>query len=486
MSYTNPQTKYNALPDVYGGLQEQAINVAANEAARDKKNLNALLTVGEQLATGLIKKKMGMNAFSKESIQRSNRLNKKVASFGTPYDAFNKKSETFFFDLIDQYNQIQTALDQGTHKNPQLARQDMNRIQNLVNQYEEGISDVVATGRIIDEAMSVYSTEGAGAANTLSVTGAFAPQLNIIDKIRRGGALANDIDITHDGGSIILTDITNGSILNMQEFNRAVTDKNNPYIRLVPDLTEELKTGYDIYTKDNKGAYLNEYTKVSGADPNDPMAQRYMTEAQELALTNKLMGSPQTDITNDLPSKYLDGGMFRELIRKQGEYIWEDIMPTKVTGNFEYPDPPAVFGSKEYDEYYNTYYLPMLNYLAKRTIQENASDLRRETVENRLKNISEGKDNLDSKGNVMTKEEMQARKLNKELGRDDYDAKGASRLSQKFITSRNIKEDEALLKNAKVGQIIVLSDGTKVKRTPLQIKDPGTVLEKDNTPFVTK
>ncbi len=476
MSYSKPQTNYEPYRDIYKESRQLYNQAMDEQATRNAQNLSTVVNTTMGAISEQVKKKKGLEAFSAESLKRSNKLNDKVAKFGSPYDDFNKKSEEFFFGLIGEFNDIQSALDNGTHKNPQLARQDLARIERLVDQYKEGIGDVLATGQIIDDAMEIYRKEGAGAAGTLSVTGALAPQLNIIDKMRRGGSLANDISISHDGGSIILTDTKTGAILNMDEFNKAVVDKNNPYIKLVPDLKEQLKDGYDFFTKDKQGQYQAKYTTVSDADPNDPNAQRYMTEVQEQELIESLKGGPQIDYRTGKPTKFLDGGMFRAIISEEGESIWEDMMPTSITKDLEYPDPPPVFGSPEYEEYYNTFYGPMLSYMSEKTVTENTQDIRRESVENRMKAAQANEPKVDADGNPT------ARELNKQLGRDDFDAPGASRLSQRFITSNNVKEDEELIKNAKVGQVVTLSNGKKYKRTLAQQQDPGVVTDKENLP----
>lgn len=478
MSYAKPQTKYEPYRDIYKESRQLEQAAAAEQDQRNANNLGTLVSTGIGAISDVVKRKEGLEAFSAEALKRSNKLNDKVAKFGSPYDDFNKKSEDFFFGLIGEFNDIQSALDNGTHKNPQLARQDLARIERLVDQYKEGIGDVLATGQIIDDAMDIYKKEGAGAAGTLSVTGALAPQLNIIDKMRRGGSLANDISISHDGGSIILTDTKTGAILNMDEFNKAIVDKNNPYITLVPDLKDQLKDGYDFFTKDKEGQYQAKYTTVSDADPNNPNAQRYMTSVQEQELIEKLKGTPQTDYRTGKPTAYLDGGMFRGIISSEGESIWEDMMPTNITKDLEYPDPPPSFGSPEYEEYYNTFYGPMLSYMSEKTVTENTQDIRRQSVEERMNAAKVDEPKVDANGNPT------ARELNKELGRDDFDAKGASRLSQRFITSNNIKEDEELIKNAKVGQVVTLSNGKKYKRTLAQdlVVDPGITTDKDNLP----
>ncbi len=478
MSYAKPQTTYEPYRDIYKESRQLEQAAAAEQSQRNANNLGTLVSTGMGVISDVVKRKEGLEAFSAEALKRSNKLNDKVAKFGSPYDDFNKKSEDFFFGLIGEFNDIQSALDNGTHKNPQLARQDLARIERLVDQYKEGIGDVLATGQIIDDAMEVYKREGAGAAGTLSVTGALAPQLNIIDKMRRGGSLANDISISHDGGSIILTDTKTGAILNMDEFNKAIVDKNNPYITLVPDLKEQLKDGYDFFTKDKEGQYQSKYTTVSDADPNNPNAQRYMTEVQEQELIESLKGTPQIDYRTGKPTAYLDGGMFRAIISAEGESIWEDMMPTSITKDLEYPDPPPAFGSPEYEEFYNTFYGPMLSFMSEQTVTENTQDIRRESVEKRMNAAKVDEPKVDADGNPT------ARELNKELGRDDFDAPGASRLSQRFITSNNIKEDEELIKNAKVGQVVTLSNGKKYKRTLAQdlVVDPGITTDKENLP----
>ena len=115
-------------------------------------------------------------------------------------------------------------------------------------------------------------------------------------------------------------------------------------------------------------------------------------------------------------------------------------------------------------------------YTRPKTVTENTQDIRRESVEKRMQAAKADEPKVDADGNPTPRE------LNKQLGRDDFDAPGASRLSQRFITSNNIKEDEELIKNAKVGQVVTLSNGKKYKRTLAQPQDPGIVTDKENSP----
>lgn len=483
MSYEKPNTQFQVYrpSNVQGQQDEKDQQREQQRRANTARNLQTLFSAGEQVVGSLLQRKLGLDAFSVASIERSNKLNDQVAQFGTPYDDFNDKSQYFFAELIGNFNEIQTALDKGEHTNPELARRDLARIEQMVDQYESGISNIMATSSIIDNAMKVYRQKGAGAANTLSVTGAWAPQLNIIDKVRRGGALADDILITHDGTNIILEDhsITYKPgtemykkygahpVLNMAEFDKALTNKDNPYIKLVQDVSPDLTNAYDSFMKNKRGTAYNDVFTIIEEETKKELeekgidlstATRTLTAEKELELKSALSGIPVKIGGKDYVvggETVLTGGMYEQLIFQDGESIWEDMMPTSITGgvstslaaNGEYPLTPPPRGSAAYGEYYTNYYKPMVNYLVERTIDENAIDLVRVSQMEKFNDDGTPKDGYDDQGNTVLE-----------------DNRGASRLSEKIITSNNFDEDLELIKSAKSGQTIVLSDGRKFKK----------------------
>ena len=458
------------------------------------RNTNVALQAGLDISLGLLRKKLGMHEFSKESLARSKKLNDQVASFGTPYDDFDLKSNNLMNSLVQKHNEISGVLDRGEAKNPNLANAELLKIEGMVDQYAQGITDIMAASKVIEQAMTIYAEKGPGAAGTLSVTGAMPAQLNIIDKIRRGGDLGKHIDIDHDGTNIILTDLSdeacknnhgNCPVLNLGEFHKALLNENNPYIKLVPDISKELTNAYDSFMKNNKGDYNDSYTNIpqafidenkrraaAGEPPLDPKtAQREIAADKEIALINSMKGiplvingSPVLDSNN---KPILTSGMFEGMISKYGESIWEDMMPTKTTkgvifGNMapgEYPSSPVPVGdTKEYKEYYEKFKKPMIEFLATKSLEDNATDLQRVSIINKTTNKAKNDPNTyNPKGEEYKPGEKAEYDKNRQDGKDDFYNQGSSRLSKQFITTSNVDQDEQLLKNARVGDTVILS-----------------------------
>ena len=495
MSYERPKDINTIQVPETARPHERELHRRGIEQQRQLRNENTIVEAGVDVFSGLLKKKMNMNTFSKESIARSKKLNDQVATFGTPYDDFDLKSNSLMNDLVTKHNEISGVLDRGEAKNPNLANSELLKIEGIVDQYAQGITDIMASAKVIEQAMKIYTEKGAGAAGTLSVTGALPPQLNIIDKIRRGGELGKHIHIDHDGTNIILTDLSDEAcegaggcpVLNLGEFHKALLNENNPYIKLVPDISKELTNAYDSFMKNNKGAYSDLYTEVTqgfkekneeriknGQAPlPENTAQRMISVEKEKQLISNMKGNPLLVDGSYIKvdgEMILDGGMFDGVISSFGESVWEDMMPTGITGTTQFPEAPVPVGdTKEYKEYYKNFKKPMLEYLAEQAIEKNGVDLQRTSVILRTTNKGKNKpDVYNPKGDEYDAVGKEKEKYdeNKQEGSNDFYNKGASRLSSKFITTSNLAEDEKMLeKAAKVGDTVVLSNGVVVKRT---------------------
>ena len=252
----------------------------------------------------------------------------------------------------------------------------------------------------------------------------------------RGGPSSEEIDIKYEGGTIILYDNKTGAELNIREFNRAVTSKENPYLKLVPDLSKAMTTAYDAFNKDNQDRMQNTFTSPApDQDPNDPDALRIMSKDQEIQLRNALMGKRMTNPATQKLTDYRDGGSFKEAYRQHAESIWEDMMPAEMKGkNLQWPEEPPTFGDPEFGEFYETYKKPLLEYLATITIQDNATDIQRETQNEDEYNKRYGTG--DFKG-----------------GKEEYDAK-----LEKFFRDADMNpDDRKALKEAKPGDEIVVT-----------------------------
>ena len=380
MSYKNPEILKNNPMSA-----SVAKSVAERDAARaafTKDNVNAT-NISSLIKGGInmLEKKQKLNKLNKAVLKEDQRIYDKVGSFVTEFEGFDAKSEAFFGELVEKYNTIKTHLNNGTLKDVTLGQKDLAEIKNLVDLYGAAIPKVLAVADEIDAAAKIAGEQGMGAAGTLSVIGAPAEQLAIIKKISSGGPSGEEIDLKYEGGTIILYDKTTGAELNIREFNKAVTSKNNPYIKLVPDLSKGMTNAYNAFNRNNKGVMQNTFTEPApGQDPNSPEAVRVMSEANEVKLKNALMGAFQTDFATDQPTEYRDGGVFKEMYRQHAESIWEDMMPSSLKGeNLQWPENPPTFGDPDFGEFYETYKKPLLDYLATVTIQNNATDIQRET-----------------------------------------------------------------------------------------------------------
>lgn len=418
------------MADGYKDFVSEAVQrrVAAQQALFDDRssaNLSSLIQGGINLAT----KRKANREFNKTITREEQGLYNKVSSYDEVADQLDIKTDKFFYDLISDYNEIKNHIDNGTMLDTELGKRDLATIKSVVDVYAEALPKIISTGDQIVKSANIEAKEGQGAANTLSVSGAPLAQRNIIRKMYQGDVA--DLEFQRDGSNIIVYDNSTDTLLNINEFNQAVTNKDNPYLKFVPDIKEQLTNGYDLFMKNNKGEFQNTFSEILQPDPNatdeekakyaaNPTAIRYMSKANEEALFDALMGQPL--IINGKMTDMKNGGAFREIINQHGESIWEDMMPLKKETP-QWPTQVPAIGDPDYKDFYDNYYEPMLIYLAGRTIDENTKDLRRESME---------------------KDDAKTQNFRDEFKYSD--------------------EDKNKIASAKTGDIITLSDGRKIRK----------------------
>jgi len=462
-SYENPSTPQQ--DPMSASVQRSVKEAKAAEAANLERDPNVTSLI--QSGIGMLSaKKEAMKGFTREVLKEERKMYEKVGGMATGYNGYDQKAESFFEGLIDQYNVIKSHLDAGTMKDANLGKRDLATIKNLIDQYGEAIPKVIGTAKAITAASEAAGREGMGSPNTLSVAGAPPAQLAIIKKISSGGPSGEDIEIAHRDGTIVLYDTKTGAELNMKEFNKAITNKNNPYLKYVPDLKKGMTNAFDSFNKNHEGAMQDTYTKEMPSDVPGGEPTRIMPMRKEEDLKVALMGAKRADYDKDgnpKLSEYHSGGAYEKMITDFGESIWEDMMPDGLTQGKEYISNPPIFGDKGYKEYYYDYYLPMLDYLATTTINNNTQGIQRESQnKERFKELyPELSDNKDA---------------------TDYDKryKGDSKQykerQKKFTTDGKTQsgfsaEDKLKIAEAKVGEIIVLTSGLKIRKTQQQQDD---------------
>lgn len=419
------------LASVLASAKERDALIASNKESNVSANIASVVQGGVNLLT---EKKKQLKQFNKQVLQEEQRIYDKVGGFVTEYESFNEKQEAFFDGLISQYNEIKTHLDNGTMKDASLGKRDLASIKNLIDQYGRALPNVMASADAITEAANKAGKDGMGAPGTLSVTGAPTGQLAILKKIATPGPSGQDIEMRNEGGAIILYDTKTGAELNIREFNDAISNGQNPYLKFVPDLSKGMTNAYNAFNKNPEGENVNTFTEVvedPNAQPGDGEIRR-MSEANEIKLKEALMGTKRYDYTTNTITNYRDGGAYKEMINQFGESIWEDMMPDGLKNKPQWPEQMPMFGDTDYDEFYENFYKPTLEYLATTTINNNTKDIQRETQatpENRKK--------LDDK-------------YKQSGGSKEYEAK----LDEFFKKADMSEADQAKVKKAKPGEAV--------------------------------
>ncbi len=373
MSYANPQGPGSQQNS--SGINTSAMSESRQrQQAIEQQRRNRSMTNANALAQGVINsigsKQEALKEFTKNQKRDQQNLYNDVASYSLGYEEFNKKSDIFFHDLIDKYSEIQGHLNNGTMVDEQLGRQDLSRIKNLVNVYGDAVPRMQKIAAAIEQASNDPDSP------QLSITGAPPEQMQIITKIVNG----DNIDIIQDGDSIILKDPDNGAILNVGEFNKAFANNKNPYLKYEADVEKPLGQAFSNYVKNDEDQFTELFiTPVTRQNKNgDDIEINTMTLDQQNKLKNAMIGP--INKSTGLPQ-----GQFTDLIRLEGESIWEDIMDGgRGYEDFDGEDENVavewfagknsvpVPGDDEF-ELYKKQYDVMLNYLSSRSLEDNAA-----------------------------------------------------------------------------------------------------------------
>ena len=384
MSYSKPKQISTGALELNNTLLKETLKDSdqqeANRQARNTQNISALVNTGLSLVTESIAPKAdALSELNKDYQKQTQKLYNKVgsAAYDTGFEGTDKKADVFMNGLIDDYYRIKNSIKDM--KDPSLGQQDLAMIENMVNQYGDGVTNMVAFNSQIEKATKADLNSG----GKLSRTGAPAAQLQIIRKISGGGAEAEDIEFRREGGNIMLYDRTTKQTLNITEFNKA-QQAGEQYLKFaIP--TEETTSGFFkkvIEDKSEGGTFLEKFTTK-----NDKGGFKMTTE-QQADYKDFVMGK-------EPGSDYSTGGMFEGLLAGDGnvaESIWEDQMfdagiatgqwPTGEEDNTVYSGktsdqiieaakrPNATEEEKElYKLFYKDFYEPALNFLAGQSLQ---------------------------------------------------------------------------------------------------------------------
>jgi len=373
MSYENTSSdNASNLSNIIANANKVTKQELDKKQAITNQNINSL---SKGVLNSITPKKNALKEFTQTQRKGQQNLYDKTGSYSLGFDAFDKKKNVFFHELIDQYSEIEFNLNNHKFVDEALGRKDLANIKNMVTVYGDAVP------RILNIADKIEASIQNPTGPQLSVTGAPPYQLQIITKLKNG----EDIDIHNDGNSIILTD-PNGKegerTLNVEEFNRAFGDAKNPYLKYEAEIEKPLNGAFTNYMKDNEGNFTARYTTPvtkSNARGDGDVEITTMTQDQQVDLKNAMIGieNKKTGVPD---------GMFTDLILKDGESIWEDLMDGgrgyKIFTDKEMQgealewlagkDGIPIPGEPNFDLYerqYNT----MLDYLSNRALQENAA-----------------------------------------------------------------------------------------------------------------
>jgi hypothetical protein len=391
MSYRQPKQMKDGALELNQTLLDQSLKRSsqreATQQARTSQNLSALTNIASTFATQAIAPKAdGLAELNKDYANATQKLYKKVGSadYETGYEGTDKKADVFMNGIIDDYYGIKNNMK--NMKDPSLGMQDLANIENMIDEYGKGVANMLAFNSAIKEA----STADLNSGGKLSNAGAPSSQLQIIRKITGGGSEAEDIEFKREGNNIILYDTKSDTSLNITEFNRS-QDRGEDYLKYaIP--TEETTVGFygDIVKNKNDEGVYNPTFITKGA--NDTYS---MTPQQQVDYKNSITGDDPSK-----PKEKATGGSFRGLLQGDGniaESIWEDQMYEAGLVKNQWPtgdDPKAWNGlssdeiianatrenaTKEdikiYDDFYDEYYKPALDFLANQSLEAGAASM---------------------------------------------------------------------------------------------------------------
>jgi len=399
MSYSDPKLINDRTVQIVGGMTEMAKQqFAADRQAEQQRvtaNISSLVQGG---INALTPKAQAMNKLDKSVIKSSQNMYNKIGSsdFDTGLDKWDETLDGFMNGIVDQNNLTIQAMNNGSMIDLSKGQRDIAMYENIVDIYEEAVPNIKAASNVINR-----SANATDIGEKLSLTGPPPYQLDIIRKMNTDEA--GDLQIIQEGNNIIIRDPNatyidpktgkevKGTELNINQFNKAITDKENPYFKYAVDTKPDTERNFNQKIKSGKDGAFNPLYVTIDEEAKDSNGQTVTT----YNMTPEQQEKFKKDVMGDKGNGYANGGQFAGLIEEFGESIWEDQMQGG-DNNTQYPEevPKMPTGSREaivksgdkealklYDEqaeeygtYYNDYYKPMLDALANQSLNNAASN----------------------------------------------------------------------------------------------------------------
>jgi len=399
MSYSDPKLINDKTVQIVGGMTEMAKQqFAADRQAEQQRvtaNISSLVQGG---INALTPKAQAMNKLDKSVIKSSQNMYNKIGSsdFDTGLDKWDETLDGFMNGIVDQNNLTIQAMNNGSMIDLSKGQRDIAMYENIVDIYEEAVPNIKAASNVINR-----SANATDIGEKLSLTGPPPYQLDIIRKMNTDEA--GDLQIIQEGNNIIIRDPNatyidpktgkevKGTELNINQFNKAITDKENPYFKYAVDTKPDTERNFNQKIKSGKDGAFNPLYVTIDEEAKDSNGQTVTT----YNMTPEQQEKFKKDVMGDKGNGYANGGQFAGLIEEFGESIWEDQMQGG-DNNTQYPEevPKMPTGSREaivksgdkealklYDEqaeeygtYYNDYYKPMLDALANQSLNNAASN----------------------------------------------------------------------------------------------------------------
>ncbi len=382
MSYRSPQQiKDGVLERSEKALAAQQEASAKRQALKEStiaSNVTSLVKGGTSLVT---EKNKSLNKLNKSIVKGEQEMYDKVGSDGydTGFNKYDENSEAFLHGLISKYNETKNALDQDILIDSDMGKRQLSQIKNMVDIYGDAVPNIQLVSKMLKKQANATEKN-----EQFSVTGAPAHQLDIIRKISSGG----NVQILNEDNSIVLFDPEavwkdekgkehKGARLNISEFNKALLDKDNPYLKYKVDPSETELAAYNELVKQEEGFNDNYVTiETSTNDENEEVSKQVMTPDQQTAYINNVTAGNVKIPTNDegyytqLPGGAGGHNAFKTILLKGGESIWEDEgnMGEKTQWPKSFPTP----GTEEFHNFVGNQYIPALQHLAKESLTNGA------------------------------------------------------------------------------------------------------------------
>jgi len=382
MSYSNPkEIKDGVLERSEKSLARQQEQQAKRQALKEStiaSNITSLIKGGIDVVTN---KNKALNKLNKSIVKGEQEMYDKVGSDGydTGFNKYDENSEAFLHGLISKFNETSNALNNGTLIDNELGKRQLAQIKNMVDIYGDAVPNIQSVAKLLKQQANTDEKSA-----QFSVTGAPAHQLDIIRKISAGG----DVQILNEDNSLVLYDPEavwkdeegkehKGARLNISEFNKALLDKDNPYLKYKVDSSETELAAYNELVKQEEGFNDNYVTIEKSTNNNgDEVSKQIMTPDQQTTYINNVTAGNVTIPTNDegyytqLPGGAGGHNAFKTILLKGGESIWEDEgnMGEKTQWPKSFPTP----GTKDFNDFVDNQYKPALNHLAKESLKNGA------------------------------------------------------------------------------------------------------------------